>query len=469
MRFALETSPLYFGKGGGRLYKNNLSYAKCTFMVLATHTIMLLTVLLRGNSENAADILPLSAAVLGLDLVYIAVCQLFYKQMTYTSDFMLLLLLGLSVIFQSCFGGIGFASKHYITCILALVMCQFGFLLTRNHTWIQSKKKLLYIILAVLILSILLLTGSRSMWINIGSISIQPSEFMKPVFVLLCATSIREQHPKQKILFFYVSKETLILTGVFLVIVVLQWWCRDLGSLPTFAAAYACAMICRLCYPRAKLSKKGIIGLCVVGVLVVIAALKFAPSYVQDRLSVDIWNQMEGDGYQQCKALIAIAEGGLFGKGPGNGTLYQVFASDTDIVFSTICEEWGFFVALLTILILMSLMLLPMINKPRSYFHTTMILGVVAMMIVQMGLNIFGSCNLIPFTGVTIPFISAGGSSMITSGFMAGMLKAGQSPVFRKKDLKPKKIKKRIQNTDAASDTAKIRTPKLRQKKGAAK
>ena len=60
-------------------------------------------------------------------------------------------------------------------------------------------------------------------------------------------------------------------------------------------------------------------------------------------------------------------------------------------------------------------------------------------MIVQMGLNIFGSCNLIPFTGVTIPFISQGGSSMITSGFLAGMLKAGQSPVFKKPDQKKKR------------------------------
>lgn len=85
------------------------------------------------------------------------------------------------------------------------------------------------------------------------------------------------------------------------------------------------------------------------------------------------------------------------------------------------------------------MMLLPMINKPRSYFHTTMILGCVAVLIVQMGLNIFGSCNLIPFTGVTIPFISQGGSSMITSGFLAGMLKAGQSPVFKKPEPKKKK------------------------------
>ncbi len=458
------------------MYKNNLSYAKCTFMVFAVHLIMLLAVLLRGNCESAADVLPLAAAVLGLDVIYTAVCRLFYKQMTYTTDFMLLLLIGLSVIFQSCFGEIGFAAKHYITCIAALAMCQIGFLLTRNHTWIQSKKKILYIVLGILILSILLFTGSRSMWINIGSFSVQPSEFMKPVFVLLCATSIREQHPKQKILFFYVSKETIALTAAFLIIICLQWWCRDFGSLPTIAAAYRCAMVCRLCYPRAKLSKKGIIGLCIVGVLVVVAALIFAPSYVQDRLSVDIWSQMEGDGYQQCKALIAIAEGGLFGKGPGNGTLYQVFASDTDIVFSTICEEWGFLVALLTILILMFLMLLPMINKPRSYFHTTMILGIVAMMIIQMGLNIFGSCNLIPFTGVTIPFISAGGSSMVTSGFMIGMLKAGQSPVFRKKEQKPKKTKKQAKIQDNFSDTAKtsvrkpnrIQKPRSSKKKGAA-
>lgn len=425
------------------MYKNGISYGKCTCVVLLTHMIMLTAILLRGSYDAPQDVTPLAAAVLGLDIIYSCALRFFYKQMTYTLDFMLLLLLGISVIYQSCFGGVGFALKHYATCIVALVMCQIGFLLTRNHVWIQSKKKLLYIVLGALILSILLLTGSRSMWINIGPISIQPSEFMKPVFVLICATSIREQHEKKKILFFYVSKEMLILTGAFIIIVGLQWWCRDLGSLPTFAAAYGCALVCRLCYPKAKFSKKTIIGISAVGAVLVAAALKFAPGYVQDRLSVDIWNQMEGNGYQQCKALIAIAEGGLFGKGPGCGSLHKVFAFDTDIVFSTICEEWGFLVALLTILILMGMLLLPMINKPRSYFHTTMILGVVAVMIVQMGLNIFGSCNLIPFTGVTIPFISQGGSSMMTSGFLAGMLKAGQSPVFRKTEPKPKQKKRK--------------------------
>ncbi len=417
------------------MYHNGLRYGRIAALVFFTHVIMLLAVLFRGNYETIQDMIPLSGAVLGLDLIYIIVLRFFYKQMTYTTDFLLLLVLNISVIFQSCFGGIGFASKHYITCILALICCQIMFLLTRNHIRLMAIKKYLYIVLAVIMLAILFLTGSRSMWIQIGPISIQPSEFMKPVFVLLCATSIMEQHEKTKVLFFYVSKEALFLTGSFLAIFLLQWWCRDLGSLPTFAAAYGCAVICRICYPKAKFSKKTLIFLCCIGAAVVLAAIRFAPGYVQDRLSVDIWNDMYGHGYQQCRALMAIAEGGLFGKGPGYGDLIEIAAADTDIVFSTICEEWGFLVALLVIFFIVSLLILPMINKPRSYYHTTMVLGVAAVFVVQMALNIFGSCNLIPFTGVTIPFVSQGGSSMITCGLLTGMLKAGQSPVFRKPDV----------------------------------
>ena len=80
---------------------------------------------------------------------------------------------------------------------------------------------------------------------------------------------------------------------------------------------------------------------------------------------------------------------------------------------------------------------MPLINPARSYFHSSMAACICAAFTVQMALNIFGSCNLIPFTGVTIPFISQGGSSMVTSGFMIGMLSAAQSPVFKK--TKPKK------------------------------
>ena len=70
------------------------------------------------------------------------------------------------------------------------------------------------------------------------------------------------------------------------------------------------------------------------------------------------------------------------------------------------------------------------INTPRSYFNTTLVVGTAAVFIVQMSLNVFGSCNLIPFTGVTLPFISNGGSSMLSCGILAGFLKAGQANLF---------------------------------------
>ena len=165
--------------------------------------------------------------------------------------------------------------------------------------------------------------------------------------------------------------------------------------------------------------------------IVALIALKFAPDYVQERLHTDIWNDKTGSGYQQSHALIAIADGGWFGKGPGNGNLCDIVAHENDIVFATISEEWGLLFTLMVILAILIMLAIPLINPPRSYYHSTMSAGVCAYFIVQMSLNIFGSCNMIPFTGVTIPLISAGGSSMVTSGFMVGMLIAAQSPEFR--------------------------------------
>ncbi len=336
----------------------------------------------------------------------------------------------MSVIFQSCFGKVGFAVKHFIFSVLALVFCQIGFKLAQNYKFIEKHKYIFYGIIGALVISILLFTGSRGMWIDLGFITIQPSEFIKPFFALVFATSLAAQQNKKKILGIRIVYDNWILLGITALIVLLQWWCRDLGSLPTFAAVAACGFIMRICYPKAKLSKKLLIGISAAGLVVVIIALKFAPSYVQDRLHVDIWSDPTGNGWQQCQALIAIAEGGWFGKGPGYGVLYKVPAADTDIVFSSISEEWGLLTALLAVFMILLIIVSALINTPRSYFHTTLSVGVAAVFIAQMSLNIFGSCNIIPFTGVTIPFISQGGSSMLSCGLMAGFLKAGQAMVY---------------------------------------
>ena len=426
---------------------NPLAYAFSCFFVLIAHGAMLLNVYINGNYSDVSDVAFLAAAVIALDLIYFII-SLFFRQKSYTVDLLLILILNMSVIFQSCFGGVSLSVKHYITCITALAACKAGYLICRNYKWLQDKKLYAYIGIGILMLVILTLTGSRSMWIELGSITIQPSEFIKPLFVIACATSVIQQQKKHKILIFNVVYENLSLFGLTAAICLLQWWCRDLGSLPTFIGIYACGFMLRICYPKAKFSKKKLIAAGILLIIIALIGIKFAPEYVQQRLHADIWSDQNGEGYQQSQALIAIANGGWFGVGPGKGELCNVFAYESDIVFATICEEWGLLYALMMIFVILILVALPLVNPPRSYFHGTLSAGVCAAFTVQMALNIFGSCNLIPFTGVTIPFISAGGSSLMVSGFMAGMIIAGQSPAF------PISEKPRNQNTASARRAA---------------
>ena len=418
-------------------------YVISAFFVLMAHISMLYSMFYNGNYDSPSKLIVLAMAVIGLDISYF-IAMLFFKQTTYTIDFMLIFILNISLIFQSSFGGIQLSVKHLITCIASLVACRLGYILCRDHKWLQTKKKAFYIATGIIIVVILTLTGSRSMWIDLGFFTIQPSEFLKPAFILVCTTYVAEQQNKISVLNFNIVPENLICTGFIILICGLQWWCRDLGSLPTFVAIYLCGLCARLCYPKARLSKKLIItGISLLGVLAIVAVI-LAPPYVKARLFVDIWSDSTGDGYQQSQALIAIANGGWFGKGAGNGDLHNIFAYETDLVFASICEEWGLFFALMVVSVILIMLACPLVNPPRSYFHATLATGVCSAFVVQMALNIFGSCNMIPFTGVTVPFISQGGSSMVTCGFMMGMLIAGQSPVFKNPVVKNNKKRKRV-------------------------
>lgn len=410
---------------------NPFAYVFSCIFVLFAHGAMLLNVYFNGSYDDVNAVFVLAAAVIGLDVVYFVIMP-FFKQQTYAVDFMLILILNMGLIFQSCFGGVGFQLKHFITIIAALIACRIGYFVCRDHRRIEDKKKFIWIGIGLLMGVILLFTGSRSMWISLGeSTSIQPSEFMKPLLVLACATSVTEQQKKHKLLCFNVVYENLILFGIIAGICLFQWWCRDLGSIPTFGAIYVSGFLLRICYPKGKYSNKPImLAAAALAVLAVIGII-VAPPYVRDRLFVDVWNDKDGNGYQQAQALIGIADGGWFGKGAGNGFLHNVFAYRSDIVFATISEEWGLLFSVMSVFVLLMMLALPLVNPPRSYYHGSMCAGICAAFSVQMALNIFGSCNMIPFTGVTLPFISMGGSSMVVSGFMAGMLVAAQSPVFK--------------------------------------
>ena len=407
--------------------KKSVSHPLLLLLILIAHFVMLLLVVFSFGLTDEA--IKLSCAVLTADFVGSIVLQIVHREAC-TVDTVLLLVLGMSTVYQSCFGGLQFAQKHFIFGIAAFLMCQMSYLLVRNPYRAEKLKPLWYVLFFALVGAIFFLTGSRGIWIDLGFITLQPSEFVKPVFVLICASSVRTQLHKKELLGVHFVPDNLMLIFCTCVIAVLQWYCRDLGSLPTFVAVAGCGLLLRFRYLREKVSVRLIVflGICAVGAAA--AAWHYAPAYVQERLHSDIWSDMSGSGYQQVKALTAIAQGGWFGKGAGSGALIHVAASRTDIVFSAICEEWGLFTGMMTVVLVLFLPASILTVPPRSYYHSGLAVGVAAVFMVQMTLNIFGSCNLIPFTGVTIPFISQGGSSMLASGILAGFLKAAQAPVL---------------------------------------
>ena len=122
-------------------------------------------------------------------------------------------------------------------------------------------------------------------------------------------------------------------------------------------------------------------------------------------------------GYQQTRTLIAIASGGLLGVGPGEGKLKGVVASTTDLMFGVVSEEWGLLLATLVLLIYFGWVVLAIKGSAnaKSSFYAISAVAAACLLLFQAGLNVFGVTDIIPLTGITLPFVSKGGSSMIAS------------------------------------------------------
>ena len=127
--------------------------------------------------------------------------------------------------------------------------------------------------------------------------------------------------------------------------------------------------------------------------------------------------------------MSAAASGGLIGVGPGNGWLHNVAAANTDLVFGVLCEEWGLIIALLAVAIIISLSIFVfrVTRNGRSSYYTIAACAATSMFVFQTMLNVFGSVDILPLTGVTFPFVSCGGTSMITCWWLLAFVKAADT------------------------------------------
>ena len=160
-------------------------------------------------------------------------------------------------------------------------------------------------------------------------------------------------------------------------------------------------------------------------------AVKFRP-YILKRFAAwgHVWQYAtESGGYQQTRSMMCIASGGLFGLGPGKGFLKYVAASDTDLVFGLISEEWGLLIGIMMVLavLLLAAFVVRSVSVARSSFYTIGACAAVCMFMVQVTLNVFGTVDFLPLTGVTFPFVSNGGSSMMAAWALLAFVKAADT------------------------------------------
>ena len=149
-----------------------------------------------------------------------------------------------------------------------------------------------------------------------------------------------------------------------------------------------------------------------------VVALKIAPHALQ-RFATwrHIWEVPLEGGHQQTRALMCMASGGFLGLGAGRGWMKYVFAADSDVVIATLSEEWGLFMVILMVMCIVALALFAVRSAAvgRSSFYTIGACTAASILLVQTILNALGTVDVLPLTGVTFPFLSNGGSSMICS------------------------------------------------------
>lgn len=252
-------------------------------------------------------------------------------------------------------------------------------------------------------------------WLFIGDVSLQPSELAKVCFVFAGASTMdRIMNKRNLILFIGYS---VLICGLLAVM-------NDFGT----ALIFFCAFLI-IAYLRS--GSFGTVALAVTALFFAgVMALRIAPHALQ-RFSVwrHVWEYPLKEGYQQTKALMCIASGGLFGLGPGNGWLKNVFAADSDIVFATISEEWGLIFACMLVLCIavLGFFAIRTARVARSSFYSIGACTAAGILVIQTILNCLGTVDILPFTGVTFPFLSNGGTSMIGAWGLLAFVKAADT------------------------------------------
>ena len=252
-------------------------------------------------------------------------------------------------------------------------------------------------------------------WIMIGSFSFQPSELVKLCFIYVGASTMDRIVTKRNLILFIIYSAAVC--GCLALM-------NDFGTALIFFVAFLVIAFLR------SGSFATVALACTATGFAGVLAVRFRPHILQ-RFATwgHAWDYALSGGYQQTRAMMCIASGGLLGLGAGNGWLKYVAASDTDLVFGFVCEEWGLILGIVMVaaIIILGVFVVRSARVGRSSVYTIGACAAVAIMMIQTILNVFGTMDLLPLTGVTFPFVSNGGSSMLSSWGLIAFIKAADT------------------------------------------
>ena len=268
------------------------------------------------------------------------------------------------------------------------------------------------ILLLIVNIAIAKVTHGARNWITIFGVTFQPSEFVKVAFIFVGAATL-EKIQTSKNLYAFIAF-SLVCVGALIVI-------KDFGTALIFFVTFL--IIAFMNSGDIKTIFLALASAAMGGFIVI----KYK-SYVTARFSVyrHVWEHYNDSGYQQTRVLVGLASGGLLGLGIGAGTTRGVWARTTDLIFGVICEEWGFLFGLLLVLSFVAIAVSALVNSiaARSTFYSIAAVAAAGLLLFQTALNIFGITDVLPLTGVTLPFVSQGGSSMISCWAVLAFIKA---------------------------------------------
>ena len=268
-----------------------------------------------------------------------------------------------------------------------------------------------FILMIMLILVFLLdfeIKGAKR-WLKIFSFTIQPSELIKPFFIILTAWCIAQTINSKK----YYIILLFVFFSVLISLIILQ---PDLGMTILIAITFFC-----------QLFVAGLPLLLVFVALILLITMSVLSYYFFDHVKKRISSFLDNgaDTYQIDVSIKAFQSGGIFGKGPGQGILKErIPDANTDFIFAVAGEELGFVFCLIIILIILCIIIKTLIYvlKIQDPYKIIAISGLICSFGLQSLINIFSCIGLIPTKGMTLPFVSYGGSSMISISILFGFL-----------------------------------------------